>query len=144
MKLVAFFIRHGETDLNNPPDGSEEKFRGDADVPLNKDGQEQAQDIVTYLAGYRISAIYTSGKHRTMQTAQPLAEAKGVKAVQLKNFDSLDTGAFTGMPKNDENREKLAYYREHPDEKIPDGESVQAFRDRVDPVIKNEIGRAHV
>lgn len=139
MKLVAFFIRHAETDLNNPSDGSEEKFRGDADVPLNMEGQKQAQDIPIYLKGYRLSAIYTSGKHRTIQTAMPLAEAKGLESKQLKNFDSLDTGEFTGLPKNGENREKLAYYRDHPEEKIPGGESVQAFRDRVDPIIMNVV-----
>jgi len=139
MKLVAFFIRHGETDLNNPPDGSEEKFRGDADVPLNMEGQKQAQDIPIYLKGYRLSAIYHSGKHRTTQTAQPLAEAKGIQSVSLKNLDSLDTGEFTGLPKNEENREKLAYYRDHPEEKIPGGESVQDFRDRVDPIIANSV-----
>ncbi|SRR6266436_3818485 len=139
MKLVAFFIRHGETDLNNPSDGSEEKFRGDADVPLNMEGQKQAQDIPIYLKGYRISSIYTSGKHRTMQTAQPLADAKGLKFSTLKNFDSLDTGEFTGLPKDDENREKLEYYRDHPEEKIPGGESVKEFRDRVDPIIMNVV-----
>jgi 2,3-bisphosphoglycerate-dependent phosphoglycerate mutase len=137
MKLAAFFIRHGETDMNNPPDGSEEKFRGDADVPLNMNGHQQAEDLVQYLKGYKLSALYHSGKHRTMQTMMPLAEDKGLPSVALKNFDSLDTGEFTGLPKNEENKEKLAYYREHPDETIPGGESVNHFRDRVDPIIRN-------
>lgn len=139
MKLVALFIRHGETDMNNPPNGAEEKFRGDADIPLNANGQKQAQDIVQYLKGYKLSALYHSGKHRTMQTAQPLAEDKGIESKVLRNFDSLDTGNFTGLPKNEENREKLAYYREHPDVPIPGGESVQHFRDRVDPIIHSVV-----
>jgi len=139
MKLVAFFIRHGETDMNNPPNGEEEKFRGDADIPLNADGHQQAEDLVMYLKGYKLSALYHSGKHRTMQTMMPLAENKGMTSTALKNFDSLDTGDFTGLPKNEENREKLSHYRDNPKEEIPGGESVQHFRDRVDPIIRNVI-----
>jgi probable phosphoglycerate mutase len=139
MKLVAFFIRHGETDLNNPSDGSAEKFRGDIDLPLNEKGEAQAAEIPQFLAGYKLSALYHSGMHRTMQTAAPLAKAKGVKPEKIENFDSLDTGDFSGLPKTKENRDKLNYYRDHPDEKIPGGESVQHFRDRVDPIIKNVI-----
>ncbi len=139
MKLAAFFIRHGETDMNNPPDGGEEKFRGDMDIPLNMTGQQQAEDLVTYLKGYKLSALYHSGKHRTMQTMMPLAESKGMSSIALKNFDSLDTGDFTGLPKNEENREKLGHYRDHPKEVIPGGESVEHFRNRVDPIIRNCI-----
>lgn len=139
MKLVAFFIRHGETDLNNPPNGDQEKFRGDLDVPLNDTGEAQAAELPTYLAGYRLSALYHSGMKRTAQTAEPLAEAKGLTPVTLENMNGLDTGDFSGLPKNDENREKLSWYRDNPNEVIPGGESVQQFRDRVDPIIHNVV-----
>ena len=138
MRLVAFFIRHGETDLNKPADGIE-KFRGDLDIPLNKEGESQAEDIPNYLRGYKLSALFHSGKHRTMQTVAPLAEEKGMESKELGNLDSLDTGDFSGLPKNEENKKKLQWYREHPEETIPGGESVQHFRDRVDPVIMNIV-----
>lgn len=138
MKLIALFIRHGETDLNNPADG-QEKFRGDLDVPLNEEGEAQAAEIPNYLAGYKLSALFHSGKHRTMQTIQPLADAKGMESKQIPNLDSLDTGDFSGLPKTEENKEKLAWYRKNPEEMIPGGESVQNFRDRVDPTIMRVI-----
>lgn len=138
MKLVALFIRHGETELNNPADG-QEKFRGDLDVPLNEEGEAQAAEIPNYLAGYKLSALFHSGKHRTMQTMAPLEQAKGMDSKQVPGLDSLDTGDFSGLPKTDENKEKLAWYRSHPEEVIPGGESVQAFRDRVDPKIMQVI-----
>lgn len=138
-KLIAFFIRHGETELNNPSNGDQEKFRGDIDVPLNENGEQQAQEIPDYLAGYNLSAIYHSGMQRTEQTIAPLAEAKGIVPVEMENLNSLNTGDFAGLPKNEENREKLAWYRKNPDEQIPGGESVQSFRDRVDPLIYNII-----
>lgn len=139
MKLIAFFIRHGETDLNNPPNGEEEKFRGDLDVPLNEEGESQAAELPNYLRGYKLSAIYHSGKHRTAQTVQPLADEKGLDSNQIPNLDSLDTGDFSGLPKSEENKKKLQHYRENPDDVIPGGESVQHFRDRVDPTIMKVI-----
>jgi len=139
VRIVAFFVRHGETDLNNPPNGEEEKFRGDIDAPLNEAGMAQAEELPNYLKGYRLSALYHTGMHRTAQTLLPLAEGRDMDMIGLKKFNSLDTGDFAGLPKNDENRERLSYYRDNPDEIIPGGESVQNFRDRVDPIIMNLI-----
>src|SRR5216684_4450626 len=138
MKIVAFFIRHGETDLNNPSDG-QEKFRGDLDIPLNADGKQQAEEIPNYLAAYKLSALYHSGMQRTAQTLKPLEKQKNMESSKLENLDSLDTGDFSGLPKTEENRKKLEYYRENPEETIPGGESVQGFRDRTDPAIFNVI-----
>jgi len=130
MKIVAFFLRHGETDLNKS-----DSFRGDIDIPLNEDGQNQAEEIPNYLAAYKLSALYHSGMQRTAQTLAPLEKQKNMKSSKMENLDSLDTGDFSGLPKSEENRKKLEHYREHPEETIPGGESVQNFRDRVDPAI---------
>lgn len=138
MKLVAFFIRHGETDLN-ATNGGTEVFRGDMDIPLNDEGHLQAQEIPTYLAGYRLSAIFHSGMQRTAQTVEPLAKKKKMASKEITDMNSLDTGDFSGLPKTEENKEKLAWYRNHPKEVIPGGESVQHFRDRIDPIITNVI-----
>ena len=138
MKIVAFFIRHGETELNNPTDG-QEKFRGDIDVPLSAEGWEQANEIPDYLAAYKLSSLYHSGMQRTAQTLNPLAEQRGMDTLGLHKLNSLDTGDFSGLSKTEENRKKLEYYRENPEEVIPGGESVQTFRDRVDPIIMNII-----
>jgi probable phosphoglycerate mutase len=134
MKIVAFFIRHGETDLNQA-----DAFRGDIDIPLNENGLQQAADLPNYLAAYKLSALFHSGMKRTAQTLEPLAKAKNLTSTGIKDFNSLDTGDFSGLPKNEENRDKMAYYRENPEEVIPGGESVQAFRDRVDPLISKVI-----
>ncbi len=134
MKIVAFFIRHGETDLNKS-----DSFRGDIDVSLNEEGQSQAEEIPNYLAAYKLSALYHSGMQRTAQTLAPLEKQKSMKSSKLENLDSLDTGDFSGLPKSEENRKKLEHYRENPKETIPGGESVQNFRDRTDPAIFNVI-----
>lgn len=135
MKIVAFFIRHGETDMNNPPNGEPEKFRGDADIDLNEKGHKQAQALVPLFKAHKFSAAFSSGLKRTNQTLKPLLDDKEMSVQDLDDLDSLNTGDFTGLPKNDENKEKLEWYRQHPEVEIPGGESVQHFRDRTDPLL---------
>lgn len=134
MKIVAFFIRHGETDMNK-----KDEFRGDEDIDLDETGQAQAQELVPYFDARDFSAAFHSDKKRTKQTIGPLAEAHGMQAVELPGLDSLNTGDFTGLPKTAANKKKLDWYREHPDVVIPGGESVQNFRNDTDPAIMKVI-----
>lgn len=130
MRVVAYFIRHGETDLNKS-----NEFRGDLDVGLNAEGQKQAEDLVPAFAGRRFSAAFSSSRARTKQTLAPLLASKGMEATTLRDLDSLDTGDFSGLPKNEKNKKEMQWYRDHPDVQIPGGEKVREFRHRVDPAI---------
>lgn len=127
MRLVAFFIRHGDTDAND-----ENIFRGDIDYGINKEGQEQAEDLVPYFEGRKFSGAFASSRKRTQQTLAPLLASKGMQATVTSRLDSLDTGDLAGKPKSDENLKILKHYRTHPEEKIPGGERVQDWRNRVD------------
>ncbi len=81
--------------------------------------------------------VYNSSRQRTKQTAEPLMKEKGMSSTTLRGLDSLDTGDFSGLPKDDSNLDKMEFYREHPDAQIPGGEKVREFHGRVDP----ELGR---
>jgi broad specificity phosphatase PhoE len=133
-KIVSYFIRHGETDLNK-----KDEFRGDADVPLNEEGERQAQALVPIFRHRQFSAAFHSGMRRTAQTLEPLMQDKGMESTKIDDMNSLNTGDFTGLPKTEENKKKLEWYRQHPDEVIPGGERVQDFRDRIDPKIMMAI-----
>src|ERR1700688_4825324 len=133
-KIIAFFVRHGETDLNK-----KDEFRGDLDVPLDKDGEQQAAALVPFFKNKEFSGAYGSTRLRVAQTMKPLMEAKNMKMKPLKALDSLDTGEFAGKPKDKENLKELKWYREHPQEEIPGGEKVQDFRGRVDAKIMSLI-----
>jgi broad specificity phosphatase PhoE len=145
MKIVAFFIRHGETDFNDKSSQDKttgepvERFRGDIDVPLNGLGIQQSQELLPYFAAREFSAAFHSGMQRTAQTMEPLMEDKGMEATAIEGLNGLDTGDFAGQPKSEKNKKKLEHYRENPDERIPGGETVQEFRDRVDPKLQAAI-----
>jgi broad specificity phosphatase PhoE len=126
-RLIAYFVRHGDTDLND-----KNEFRGDLDVDLNDKGREQAQRLVSLFANRKFSGAYGSSRKRVEQTLHPLLESKGMKMKVLSELDSLDTGDFAGEPKSKKNLDELKWYREHPDEQIPGGETVRNFRNRVD------------
>lgn len=129
---VAYFIRHGETEGNE-----KDVFRGDIDFPLNKEGQEQAQKLIKFFRRDRFSKIYGSDRKRVLQTLEPLAKNKKMKIIKANNLESLNTGDFSGLPKSDENLKRIKWYNKHPNVMIPGGESVQAFRDRVDPMLES-------
>jgi broad specificity phosphatase PhoE len=133
-KLVAMFIRHGETALN-----SEGKFRGNLDPDLNEDGKQQAKNLIPILGNRGINDVFTSGKKRSEQTAALALPGRKPKIV--KDFNSLDIGDFAGQPKDEENMKKIIHYQENPDEKIPGGESLNDFRKRVNPNIMTVIKR---
>jgi broad specificity phosphatase PhoE len=124
---VAFFVRHGETDMNAAND-----FRGDIDVPLNHAGQQQAQQLVYFFDDTLLSHIFNSSRSRTHETLEPLLKAKQMTSTTLPELDNLDTGNFAGLPKNEENLEHMEWYKEHPDAQIPGGDRVRDWRNRVD------------
>ncbi len=135
-KIVAFVVRHGETNLNKNND-----FRGDLDVDINAEGQKQAEQLVPFFANRQFSGAYGSSRKRVQQTLQPLLDEKGMKLKPLKSLDSLDTGEFAGKPKDEENLKELKWYREHPEETIPGGEKVANFRSRVDAKLMQLISK---
>jgi broad specificity phosphatase PhoE len=131
---VAYFVRHGETDMNKDND-----FRGDLDVPLNHKGLEQAENLVAYFHNIRPSAIYHSERSRTAQTIGPFAKSKNMKMQTLPGLDSLNTGNFAGQPKDEDNMEKMKWYREHPDSKIPGGDVVRDWQKKADKAIETVL-----
>jgi broad specificity phosphatase PhoE len=133
-KLIALFVRHGSTELNDAG-----KFRGPLDPSLDENGKEQAKQVKDQLAGYKSGQTFTSDKKRSKQTAKiamPDAEPK-----EVKDLAPLNVGEFAGQPKNDENMKQIEHYQNNPDEQIPGGESINEFRNRVNPKLKMIIKR---
>lgn len=84
-------IRHGLTDaVGNLMTGHE------AGVHLNADGRDQAARLPARLGNVPLAAIYASPLERARETAQPLAEARGLRVEIEPRFIEVDFGGWTG------------------------------------------------
>lgn len=89
MQLIL--VRHALPErVDGPgPDGPDGPVR--ADPGLTADGHAQADRLVRALAGEPVDALYTSTMRRAVQTAAPLAAARGLSPVarpDLREFDA--------------------------------------------------------
>jgi probable phosphomutase (TIGR03848 family) len=64
-------------------------------VPLNSEGQAQAQQLAARLANVRLDAIYSSPLERAVQTAAPLAAQHNLETTINNDFLELDFGDWT-------------------------------------------------
>jgi broad specificity phosphatase PhoE len=131
-KLVALFVRHGETGMNK-----ENRFRGQMEIPLNATGRQQALDVRRFLVGKKLGPSFRSSKERTGETADLVLGPGKTKVV--KNFDALNVGKYSGQVKTRENMKEIMHYQQNPSEKIPGGERINDFRARTNPEIKMAI-----
>ena len=131
MATHVYLIRHGQTDWNR--DGI---CMGQADIPLNDLGQEQARRTGERLRALPISAIYASDLGRTVETARPLAEALQLSITSDASFRELDYGNWEGLhqeelpqhyPEEFQEDPRLNPLSFHPD----GGESVAQLYERV-------------
>lgn len=135
--VVLHVARHGETALN-----AQNRFRGTADVPLNPAGQKAAETLGRHYAKQPILAIAHTGRKRTEQTADTIAAAHAEPAPHTGPIEALrawDFGDFSGKEKTPENLAELKQYVEQPEKPVPGGESLNQFRERVRPALREAI-----
>lgn len=89
-----YLIRHGETDWNR-----QGRWQGQADVPLNDRGREQARQVAEKLAEVSFDAIYTSDLIRASEVARIIAQAKGdrIPIVLEPRLREIHQGEWQGL-----------------------------------------------
>src|SRR5829696_602889 len=122
--------RHGRTEWN-----VENRFQGQADIPLDSVGRAQAERTASMLAGYRPSALYSSDLSRAYNTAAALAALTGLEVQTDKRLREIHVGSWEGLL-GDEIRARdpeLAeqVWRGEDVRRSPTGESPQEVADRV-------------
>ena len=88
--------RHGETDWN-----SLGLLQGQQDRPLSLLGYRQRKNLFFRLFDVSLLKIFTSTLQRTIQTALPISEEKGLVIEQVAAFDEAKLGVFEGQNSND-------------------------------------------
>ncbi|MFD2367532.1 histidine phosphatase family protein [Pseudoduganella sp. GCM10020061] len=85
-------IRHGETAWN-----ADRRLQGHTDIPLNTEGERQAEALAAALAGERFDAIVASDLQRAHQTAEAIARHHGLPVQRDARLRERCYGAFEGL-----------------------------------------------
>ena len=126
-QLVGWLIRHGELVNMHVWDGW-------ADYPLSEKGKEQAEKAAQWLSFDRIGRVVSSDVPRTMQTAQYLMDTGCVECPFMScepNLRPWFVAGFTGKEKTPERVAEFKKYVDDPDLVIPNGESRNQLKERV-------------
>lgn len=142
-EIILYVARHGRTVMNE-----ENKFRGDANPPLDANGIRDANELAFYFSGIELSFIVASDKKRASTTADIISLQKNIQPeenvfdlhpVYNDQLRPWNVGDFGGKPKNDENVKELQKYIDNPDAVVPGGTSLSDFRGRVRPLFKEAV-----
>jgi glucosyl-3-phosphoglycerate phosphatase len=122
--------RHGRTEWNVTG-----RFQGQADVPLDEVGRQQAVASARIVAGFEPVSIFSSDLSRTYQTAEALAALTRLEIQTDKRLREIHVGSWEGLL-GDEIRAQdpdLAerVWRGEDVRRSPTGESPQEVADRV-------------
>ena len=85
-------VRHGETDWN-----LEGRYQGQSDVPLNKNGHDQAKTLARNLRGHHFTALYTSDMERARETAAALAHELNLTPISDARLREIHQGEWEGQ-----------------------------------------------
>jgi ribonuclease H / adenosylcobalamin/alpha-ribazole phosphatase len=99
---------------------------GRSEIALNATGRAQAASLALSSEGTAIASIHSSPRRRAMQTAQPLADARGLQVQVAPALDEIDFGAFTGrgFATLDEDPDWYRWNAERATARCPGGETM--------------------
>lgn len=125
-RVLAYGIRHGTTEANE-----NNLFRGYWDVPLDEAGRQDAKEAGNWLKDCGIRMVYCSPLVRAHETAKIICEILKLDEPMVDHrLLPWNIGKLSGQDR-DEYREVLDHFIDHPDEVIPEGESLNDFADKI-------------
>lgn len=125
---LLLLIRHGENDIMH------RRLAGRmAGVHLNERGRSQAQALAQALTHAPIAAVYSSPLERALETAEPLAQARGLPVEVRPGLIEVDYGDWQGRTYKQLRRIKLwKTVLESPAKiRFPNGETLAEVQTRV-------------
>jgi len=126
---TLLLIRHGHNEYLK-----RRRFAGRLPgVHLSTSGQEQAQRLAGDLAPLPITAIFSSPLERALETAQPLATAKGLVIKTDPGLNEIDVGKWTGRRIDGLRSTRKWKVLQHTPScmTFPDGESICQAQERI-------------
>lgn len=141
MTTTVYLIRHGETDWN-----ASGRWQGQADVPLNATGVQQAQLLAQRLQreGVTANAIYSSDLERAYRTAWYIGDVLKVAVQLLPPLREMDVGEWSGKSEHEirsQYPEAAAILDRHEDRPRGGGETWALFSHRVQATVRAMVAQ---
>jgi len=131
-----YIVRHGETQWNK-----EEVFRGRKDLPLNKTGKQQAENVGFYFSHVSINRILSSPLKRARQTAEAISNTTGTSVVTMDEFTDMNFGIWEGLSLSrveNDFPEDFSHWKRSPEKlQIEGGETLAMVRARISAGLVN-------
>jgi len=118
-------VRHGRTAWNDSG-----RFQGQLDIPLDEEGQRQADLVARRLATETVDALYTSDLVRAAATAEKIGVALGRVPIADPALREIHLGEWQGLCR-DELPEDLHERFRRREFDVPGGETVDQVRARL-------------
>ena len=88
----VYLIRHGHILVEGP-----KRYIGQSEHPLSPRGREQVRELAQGFAAIPLAAVASSDAGRCLQTAQAIAQPKGLEVEMWPEFRELDLGGWEGL-----------------------------------------------
>ena len=89
-RCTLLLVRHAHTEMAG-------RFCGASDPPLSQQGIAQLAGLNQRLAAYPVTHIFSSGLQRARQTAESIAQGRGLKVQYLDFLHELAFGSWEGL-----------------------------------------------
>ena len=93
---IIGLVRHGITDWNH-----EYRAQGQADIPLNAEGQRQAELLSQRMKNEEWDYIYSSDLSRALETAEIIGRIKNIEVKIDKRLREMNGGLIEGTTEQD-------------------------------------------
>lgn len=137
---TLLLVRHGETEWN-----ATHRWQGFTGPPLNTEGTRQAQELVGKLEGTDLAAVYSSDSTRAVQTAQIVADLRGIAVRLDERLREVNFGEWESLTADEINKRYAGAFREWDACKLaapPGGETDLEMAERVIEAMR-EIAAKH-
>jgi alpha-ribazole phosphatase len=139
--IRLYVVRHGATVWNK-----ETRYQGQTDIPLNEEGERQAEKIAARFAGECIQAVYSSPLKRAFDTAKQIARPHSLDVCCLPGMLEIGFGDWEGKEYThirQQYSEELRRWIQNPlDNHVPNGEALPELHQRVEGALQ-EILSSH-
>jgi broad specificity phosphatase PhoE len=131
---TLYFIRHAESEFNRTG-----TWTGGQDIPLSKEGRQQAQEAGQKLKGTHFDLILSSPLERAKHTAEYIADAIGYPKEKIALSNRLVERSFGSLEGKRDKISETAYADdESAIDDIPEVEKLQSLQDRANSFL-NEL-----